>query len=543
MSRISGIFIKLGLVTILSSLSTPLLAQNSQFGRYIGTLTHNSIQKQQLAKIDFITSRNNDNELQLKAILTLHFGDFSSGEYVSYHFNNVIFNLLTGSLVFDNPEEDITLTTTSFSNGELVGQFRSAFHGEVGELRLRLNQAAQPTLPLIEPVNGEFSGMCEDGSMATMQLHTMRSTEDSSRVGNPFGAYEVKGQFGKIGMSICSDIAPLGACQSLSIDQTSYDFYSGNLTLLWDVQSWNCKVSGDSIDCSNDSGCRFNRTSNETASRNFTPPQAPVMFSDASPDEPVVNQNPVTGIAGTYNGYVHHEYLNQVQPIRISLVTYQQVEDGQSNLRISATANLYFGDRSSNEFLTYRFEPRDYPNILNAPQFVLSAFDSDVDAFLKITSIRNGIVRGEWHSLHFGRVGSFEARVEAAGEVTPTPGVQSMDSITAYYDNIDNFDMDLRVFHGRTPPNTENPFFPLDIGGWFRYRYAGGGQRHTVSGGSYDFYTGKIGFERGTNRWNIGTRLNNQQMNLRTISNVYGSVIQNYSTPRPFVLNVNGVRD
>jgi hypothetical protein len=520
-------------------LSNVSLAQTSQFGRYIGTLTHDSIQKQQLAKIDFVTSRSNDNELELKAILTLHFGGFASGEYVSFHFNRVIFNLLTSSLVFDSPEEDVTLTTTSFSNGELVAQFRSAIHGEVGELNLRLNQAATPTLPLIEPVNGEYSGMCEDGNMGTMQIHTMRSTEDSSRVGNPFGTYELRGQFGKFGNSLCDDLVPLRACQELSLNQSAYNFYSGELTFIWDVQTWDCKVNGDSIDCGDNSGCTFNRTSNETASRILTPPQTTPVFTDANTQDPVV-ENAVTGIAGTYSGYMHHEYLDRFQPIRISLVTYQEIENGVSNLRISATANLFFGDQNSREFLSYRFEPRNYPNILNSPQFTLSSFDSDVDAFLKITSIRDGIVRGEWNSLHFGRVGTFEARVDAAGTVALPQGGQLLSPLTAYYDNIDNFDMNIQIFHGRTPPNTENPFFPLDIGGWFRYRYDGGGPRHPISGGSYDFYTGKIGFERGNNRWSIGKRRSNQQINLRTISNVYGSILQDYTTPRPFVLSTDG---
>ncbi len=74
------------------------------FGRYIGVLKHEKLGKEQLAKLDFIVSRTSENELELKAILTLHFGDFKSGEYVSYHYDKVRYNVLTGSMVFENKE-------------------------------------------------------------------------------------------------------------------------------------------------------------------------------------------------------------------------------------------------------------------------------------------------------------------------------------------------------------------------------------------------------------------------------------------------------
>ncbi len=518
---------------LVTSVAGTTYAQNSQFGRYVGTLTHDALNQQQLAKIDFIVSRNDGSDIELKAVLTLQFGDFKSGEYISYHFDKVLFNLLNGSLVFDQSDSDITLTTSRFAQGELVGELRSASAGRVGILRLRLGVAAQPDLPLIEPLNGEYAGLC-DGENGRLQLHTMRSIQDSSRVGNPFGSYDVIGQYGYVNDSLCSGFDSTRACERFAIEQASYNFFSSELTLIGDLQNWSCKVDSRGMSCNN--GCRFDRISDETHSRTFLPPQAQSIFVQQNSDQPAIDGTP-NSIAGTYNGFVHNEYLNRYQPIQISLVTYQNQENGESNLRLSAIANLYFGNPGSSEVISYRFAPRDYPNPITRPQFVLSRLEDDVDAFLKITSMRDGVIKGEWHSLIFGRVGLFEARKENLTQLMLPAQEMVLSSISSFYNEID-WEMDLKVFQNRTPPNTENPFFPLDFGGWIRHK--AGGAREPIRGGSYDFYTGKIGIERGDNRWIVGKRPDNNHLDLLTISNVFASLMPEFSHPRVFnILNNN----
>ncbi len=508
-------------------------AQVNQFGRYVGTLTHDNLNQQQLAKIDFVVSRDEGNEIELKAVLTLQFGDFKSGEYIAHHFDNVRFNLLAGSLVFDQPDEDVTITTSRFAQGELVGELRSATFGRVGTLKLRLATPAQPSLPLIEPLNGEYAGRCE-GRNGRLQLHTMRSIEDSSRVGNPFGTFEVKGQFGNVRDEMCNGLNSSRACERFGIERGSYNFYSGELTLVGDLQNWSCKVDSRGMGC--DNGCRFERISAEAQSRVFIPPQAaPAFPSEQGISNPALT-GPTTSISGTYKGYVHNEYLDRYQAIQISMVTFQNQENGESNLRLSAVANLYFGAQGSSEVLSYRFAAKDYPNPVTRPQFVLSRLEDDVDAFLKITSIRDGILKGEWHSLLFGRVGTFEARKEALTPLSLPPRAKMVAPVTSFYDET-NWDLDLKVFQNRTPPNTENPFFPLDFGGTMRLK--GGGAREPIKGGSYDFYTGKIGLEWSQNHWMVGKRPANERLDLITITNVFGSLMPEFSKPRLFNLVPN----
>lgn len=97
----------------------------SAFGRYVGTLKHERLNVEQLAKIDLVVARSSNNQVEIKAVLTLHFGDFKSGEYISYHFDNVIYDILSGTLVFDQAQEGVTLVTERFSNGEMIAELSS----------------------------------------------------------------------------------------------------------------------------------------------------------------------------------------------------------------------------------------------------------------------------------------------------------------------------------------------------------------------------------------------------------------------------------
>jgi len=502
-------------------------ADSTAFGRYVGTLTHDRLGSEQLVKLDFVVGQNDGNKIDLKAVLTLHFGDFTSGEYVSYHFDRVQYDLLLGKLIFDQPEEDVTITSSKFSQGELIADFRSSALGKVGVLKLRQSQPAQPSLPIVEPLNGEYEGVCKS-ERVRLQLHTLRSVEDSSRVGNPFGAFDIKGQYGVVNDSLCMGMDPKRACQRFAIKNGSYQFFSGELTLVGDFESLNCKVTSAGLECAN--GCTLKRVSPENKSRVFSPPQAAPAFSSENGTAGVAG----TSLAGEYRGFLHHEYLNRYQPAQITVVTYQESKGAEKVLRISVGASLSFGATFANETLTYRFEPRDFPSPLVQPRFILSRLGDDVDAFLKVTAIGNGVIRGEWHSLIFGRVGTFEVRKSELSAVTIPANALTFTPLSGNYDE-QSYQMQLKVFQNRTPPNTENPFFPLDIGGWMRLK--SGGARENILGGSYDFYTGKVGLRWKDDRWIIGRRNGEQHLDLLTITNVFGSLMPYFSPAKKFLRN------
>jgi len=499
-------------------------AQSTQFGRYVGTLKHNRLGKEQLAKLDFVVSRNQGNEIDLKAVLTLHFGDFRSGEYISYHFDKVNFNLISGALSFDTAEEDATIVTTRFNNGELIAKLRSASGGQIGELSLKLNGEATPQLGLIEPLNGEYSGTC-DGKQKVLQIHTLRSTGDSSRVGSPFAANEIRAQIGTLDDRQCGDRFRTRACAGDNFNQGAYNFYKGELELVGRLTNMDCKVNGNTINCGD--SCTLTRTSSETRSRVFAPPTAaPAFVRPAAQGAAPTNAN--SQLAGNYVGYVHNEYLNLYQPIEIDVATYQANENGESNLKISALAKLIFGQGDDHESISYRFEPRDFPNPLLKPQFVLSRLEDDVDAFLKVTSLQNGVIKGEWYSLLFGRVGAFEASIDGVTKLEL--GAELVKPVTAEY-NFEDFKLNLRVFAGTAPPNTENPFYPLQLGGnmWFESM-----AKESVSGGSYDFYTGRLSIIYGEERLFSSKKLNTGDLQAVMTSKGYGTIMPIYESPRLF---------
>ena len=498
-----------------------LAPADSVFGRYVGTLKYEKRNVEQLAKIDFIVSRSSENQLEMKAVITLHLGDFKSGEYISYHFDNVIFDLLGGTLTFDQAKEGVTIKSSRFVDGELVAELHSNAIGKVGVLNMKLNGVAKPKLPLVEPVAGEYKTKC-NGKTSLLQLHTMRSIEDSSRVGNPFGSYDIRGQLGHYGMDSC---LPGRVCMWSAVMGGAYNFFLAKLDIVGNLGAWSCTTDELGFSCNN--GCRFERVSSERKSRVFAPPQAQIAF-------PSTPGGTMGAVEGTYQGFLHHEFLDRFQPTELSIVTYQSVENGERKLRLSASARIFFDTGTPlEEAIAYRFLPRDFPNPLVFSPFTLDRLQDDVDAFLKVTMMNDGVIRGEWYSLLFGRVGTFEVRRADAGKVTLPSNPKMLASISKGYDE-SWWKLNLQSFQARTPPNSENPYFPLDIAGTIALKSDVLQRNERITGGSYDFYTGKIGLKWSTDGWVIGNRLDDKHMSLITISNIFGSVMQDYSKPKIF---------
>ncbi len=481
--------------------SADTLPSNNVFRRYVGILHHDDLKRDQLAKIDFILSRETGNKLELMAVLTLHFGDFKSKEYVAYHFDNVQYNLITQTLVFDQPEADVSVKITSFGSGKLEGELRSNFSGNVGKLVLSQDTSAAPQYPLIEPISGEYEGKCLSYP-SRLQLLTYRSTDDTARIGNPFATYRVRGELGQNqGEKFCGLFGPKGYCIAAYFEQGSYNFFKKHLVLNGPKQNLVCTVDQGTLTCGQD--CQFRRVSDEmTGPLTLSPPVSQSLLSNPPPNNPAIKV-PVESIQGEYSGYVHHEYLNTYQAAKINIMTYQG--NGSSpeapKLQLSAIASLFFGGFQSAEAISYRFATRPYPNPLTETQFVFRRSENDVDAILQVTEFGDGVVKGVWNSILFGRVGSFELRKD--GQATLPPQAKKMGPISGMFEG-NQWDLNLVIGLGKTPPNTENPFFPLSFAGWALFREAG--TPATITSGSYDFYTGKLGFENGEKSVFIGTR-------------------------------------
>ncbi len=511
---------------LLSTIIAPTNAQTSEgsvFGRYLGVLEHERTGEQQLAKLDFILDRNEGSTLALKAILTLHFGDYTSQEYAAFHFNQVQFNLLTSSLVFDQPDQDVRVVVERFEGGVLSGTLKSNIFGTVGKIKLQRDEgqsAVLSSLPLIEPVQGEYKGKCNNKE-SWLRLFTYRATEDITKTGNPFGAYEIVGHIAQYDFALCGP-DPERPCVLAEYNAGSYDYFSQELKLIGRLSRLKCKKIGSQLNCDS---CQFQRVSNENELKNLHPPTSvPELFVLSSDSSPHPSQ-PMS-ISGEYEGYLYHEYLNTYQKARIDLSTFQTIENGESHFKVSAAARLIFGNgnKEAEEILSYRFDNVDYPNPTRPFQLVFARSSADVDAIIRISSFKDGVIKGEWFSLMFGRVGAFELRKKEL-EQLPTPK-QLMTGLTGEYKNSTWF-ISLAARLGRTPINTDNPFFPLQLEGFVgpNNRFF---RKDDIQRGSYDFYTGKFALLYDNNYLLTGTRFQDGNFSLSYVANKFAVLAQNF---------------
>ena len=400
--------------------------------------------------MDFISYRDANNKLMLKAVLSLYFGGFDSTEYVSYHYDDVEFNLINRSLTFSQDDQDLTLVTNKFSGTSFEAVVRSSRGRRLGLLRMTKGENAQIRGASLSSLSGQYRGYCNNRS-SYLNLQTYRSTADTIRVGNPFGAYKIAGQFGAKIPRLCRSTRP---CVTNQIKEGSYNFFSGSLTLYGSQKTEQCSVQSDgSISCGS---CTYRKQGRSAISRIWS-------REDPFPVLPVTEPRWSQIRQGEYFGYLYHERRKIMQRMSFDVISYQ--DDDENTYLLSSVANLFFGSFDSNESLTYRFE--DQPINLMAPSVVLQRTDDDVDAIIKITEVGPNYIKGIWYSILFGRVGSFYATRGAMPDLnTRHPIMKRLQD--EYVSKKHSLDLD--IFLGQAPVNTENPFFPLSLSGYFSYR-------------------------------------------------------------------------
>lgn len=465
------------------------------FSQWIGVLHHETLKRDQLVKLDFSLSRGQENELELLAMFTLHFGDFKSGEYITYHFDKVRHNLLSGKFVFEQADQPVGLTVTKYNSEELVVEVRS-LTGFVGRAILRREGTAETKFPMIQPIGGKYDGFC-GGEPTFLQLYTFRSSKDLVRAAHPFAAYEVKGNLGQARRD-CP------RCKTEIRDYFSsadYDFFSAQLTLSGNSENLSCTVDDEGLNSCKygDKVCSFDRKGS-VSTGTFKPVVYDSAFHDLTPEASLSSPLSARLGSGLYRGYVHHEYLNIYQRADLHLSVLPSTPG--IGTRLSAAATVYFGDEKSGERINYKYTDQPYINpIAVAPVIVLKQTEDDVDAVIQIESISENTIRGVWYSIIFGRVGRFELQKNNIPVELPS-GANVMKSISGLYkaSKIEGvapqYEMHLLASRGEAPLISENPFSPNFFRGSIRNPQVEGRPKAAILNGSYDFYTGRIGFTR-----------------------------------------------
>lgn len=491
------------LASIWSFLFVDAANAQSLFGRYTGTLKHSGIAQDQLAKLDFIVAKQNANEFKLIGILSLYFGDYKSHEYVTYHFDSVTYNVVTGALVFDQPDQGITVVSETFNKGVFSGKLRSAVAGDVGVLDLKQMNSVMPSRSLVQPLWGEYRGTC-DGAYTALQIQTKRASGDSAEMSNPFGTYEIAAQLADISPESCLEESQL--CVVQTYDTGSYNFFNGKLDLIGRARSLKCSVTALGLEC--DQQCTFRRTSNEAADLGE---KSYPRFSNGTFAEPTDQPTVRAGLplSGAYYGYLFHERLGIYQPIGLNILGFQATGvAGTPVLTLSAVSSMYFGGFDSPEHITHRFNQKEFPIL--SPQIVLERIDGGTDVIIQLTRLGDGKAQGVWYSTLFGRVGTFEL----LQNVRPNPpqGATVLGPIGGKYEG-GGWNIDLTVVRQPAPSYSVNPFFPLSFSGAFRLRDISANVR--ITGGTYDFYTGKLSFNLEDDSFFAGYRSSSNQIFLK----------------------------
>ena len=461
------------------------------FSRYIGVLHHANIAQDQLARLDFITEQETSGVLKLRANLVLYFGGFDSDEYASYDYDNVSYNLLTGTLIFDTPERELNFAVSEFKPGALIAELQTGT-GPVGQLVMTQNQDVTPERPLVQPLWGEYRGVCEHVG-ERIQIQTTPPSSMTTKRTDRFVPFGIHAQRGENGSSRC--LEPAGTCVTAVYNDADYDFFSGHVDMHGSMGSLACQIDQSGLICGQ---CQFRRNSNEAViATNFRMKNTPANLQIAS-----TSASPSANLAGTYSGFAHFENRDLYLPFSLAITTYRQSPDGSAGdtLMVSIVANVKFGGHSTtDETISTKFDPRPL-NIINA-QPVLDRADHSTDMILKIISIENGVIEGEWHSRRFAKVGKF--LVSNMGNIKLGPNAKFAPDMTGDYDNGD-WHVNFQVVFADRAANSKDPFSPLTLRGWTRI--ADITPRMPITESAYDPFTGKFWIAMNERSYMMGHR-------------------------------------
>lgn len=468
--------------------------------RYTGVLRHNAIQRDQYVTLDLVYNPQSETESSWLGLLKFYFGDLKSREYISFHFDTA--HLHGDWLVFDQINQEVSVSFPKFSEEELVGTLRTSFITDHPELILRKDGQVPLKYPLIEALWGEYNGVCQ-GKKEKLQLYTYRSIQETTKMGHPFSDYEIVGELGEENPSQCTET---GYCIRNLFFSGAYNFYTQNLDLFGRYANARCVMIKGGIKCGS---CEYLKVSGEDSSTHDVPLGAHAEF----PNLHVGDKIDPKKLEGAYFGYVYHELLNEYQAADLDLFAVPPKQAG-GPIGLSTLFRIYFGDFNSQEALTYRYDPVFLDK--NDTRFVLAKPTlteiNEMDAVLEITSASQEAIQGVWYSLLFGRIGTFYLRRSSPPSLSADK--IKMGPLTGEY-IFDKLLLNIGVAAEKIPSNLENPFSPLNFVGRMFHTEALWPAKD-FRGGSYDFYTGRIAlFLDQKDRYLIGNREDANSLELR----------------------------
>jgi len=151
----------------------------------------------------------------------------------------------------------------------------------------------------------------------------------------------------------------------------------------------------------------------------------PILFFTAllSADDFALSERADASVAGIYKAVLNHDSTQFYQYADITLRT---ISTGSGTLKISANVRVYFGDRTSTEFLSYEFD--DCPLNLLTRQISIKNEKNNVSF---VGYLKTGSLEGDWFSTVMGRVGKFSSLKDSEPQ-PPANGIL-IKTLTGYY--------------------------------------------------------------------------------------------------------------
>ncbi|MEI6833751.1 MAG: hypothetical protein WCL28_07140 [bacterium] len=442
--------------------------------RYLGVLKHSSLAQDQLARLDIIREADGSNSGRIRATLVLYFGDYTSDEYASYHYQNVRWDEASRTLIFDGPEREVIFVLNYVDGQRLEGDVKTG-SGHVGRLILSTGREVNVERPLVQKIWGEYRGIC-DGVGRRLQVQSTPLRPIATNRSDPFAPFIIMAQIGDNGGAGC----PLGAstCVTKTFIDADYDIFSGHIDFHGPLGALACTVDDSGLTCG---GCRYNRSSTEVVKPGIkTLPTSQPNWSLMS------NENaPATELDGLYQGFIHLKRRDIYHSMSLAVTTYRE---GNKRIASLVASVRYGGHTQTDESINTKFDARALNGSLG--EMVFDRADQVTDMIIKIKKIGGGVAEGTWYSRKYGFVGNFI--LTSAGNVSLADTTKLAPNLSGSYTN-GKLNVYMSIVMADREISSKDPFSPLIIEGnlWLTDITT----RKPFTETAYDPFTGKFSLE------------------------------------------------
>ncbi|MFK7871784.1 MAG: hypothetical protein AB8C84_01250 [Oligoflexales bacterium] len=442
------------------------ISNASAFSKYYGYLYHDTLNSKQKVQLEFVTFRNENKKLKIHAFLKIYFGEDNSHEYLTYHYNNVYYNVLENTLLFSERDQNISFNTSKFKNGEIVAKAHSSTHGYIGELKLQ--QQKNHDINELGSITGTYKSLCKN-KKRRLHLYAYRNDEGFSSLGEPFYSYSITGQMSEAGSFSCSKNQ---FCITEHFNSGNYNFFDASLSLSSNRNIVDCTIKNhSSIQC------------------------GPCLYKKETPDikQKKINQNLVTHKKnnkhiqisdGIYSGELILNGNNIHKNLSLNIHSFQ--DQSASFLSINS---LFFISSQKNEAISFKFQKKTTQAIQKSLFFENSAANPFM---IHITHLHNNKIEGHLYNKFYGDYGKFSLQKNSISLIKDRP------SLEGFFQS-EKYDMELGTLKKDSILNSSNPFNPYTFYGSIVYKSKFRHRTISITGGSFDIQTGWIALELDNN--------------------------------------------